>query len=121
MRKEEVKYDCSHFQGHIPCKPNKLHDVQCDNCSHYEYDADAIIHLDSKQSCLDAIYKICEFTKETEFVDNNWKDVISEEKKKKARSADKDLSSWTGLGKSGHDRSQSFDPISHVPGPKLNC
>ncbi|OUV75978.1 MAG: hypothetical protein CBC83_01365 [Flavobacteriales bacterium TMED123] len=65
MRKEEVKYDCSHFQGHIPCKPNKLHDVQCDNCSHYEYDADAIIHLDSKQSCLDAIYKICDFSQET--------------------------------------------------------
>ena len=29
------------------------------------------------------------------------------------------LSSWTGLGRSGHDRSQSFRPIWHVSGPKM--
>ena len=62
MRKEEVRYDCSHFQGDIPCKPNKLHDLQCDNCSYYEYDSSAILHLDSKQSYLNEIYKICNFT-----------------------------------------------------------
>ena len=62
MRKEEVRYDCSHFQGHIPCEPNKLHDVQCNNCSHYEYDPSAILNLDSKQSYLNEIYKICNFT-----------------------------------------------------------
>ena len=33
--------------------------------------------------------------------------------------ADKDLSSWTGLGRSGHVRSQSFGPIWHVSGPKM--
>lgn len=64
MRKEEVKYDCNHFQGHIPCKPNKLHDVQCDDCSYYECNPATIINLDSKQSHLDEIYKICGFTKE---------------------------------------------------------
>ena len=31
----------------------------------------------------------------------------------------KDLSSWTGLGRSGHDRSQSFGKISYVSVPKL--
>ena len=29
------------------------------------------------------------------------------------------LSSWTGLGRSGHDRSQSFGPIWHVSGPEM--
>ena len=38
MKKEEVKYDCKHFEGHIPCKPNKMYDVQCNNCSNYEQD-----------------------------------------------------------------------------------
>ena len=33
--------------------------------------------------------------------------------------ADKDLSSWTGLGRSGHDRSPTFGQISHASGPKL--
>ena len=28
MQKEDVKYDCSHFEGHIPCKPNKEFDEQ---------------------------------------------------------------------------------------------
>ncbi|MGY8955220.1 MAG: glycosyltransferase family 9 protein, partial [Flavobacteriales bacterium] len=36
MKKEDVKYDCRYFEGHIPCKPNKQHDVQCDNCSYYD-------------------------------------------------------------------------------------
>ena len=30
------------------------------------------------------------------------------------------LSSWTSLGRSGHDGSQTFGPISHVSGPKLS-
>ena len=29
------------------------------------------------------------------------------------------LSSWTGLGRSGHDGSQSFGPIWHVSGPEM--
>ena len=29
------------------------------------------------------------------------------------------LSSWTGLGRSGHDGSQSFGAIWHVSGPKM--
>ena len=29
------------------------------------------------------------------------------------------LSSWTGLGRSGHDGSQSFGPNWHVSGPKI--
>ena len=63
MRKENVKYDCSHFQGHIPCKPNKQFDVQCDNCSYYENTPSAIVHLDTKQLLLNEIYKICNFEK----------------------------------------------------------
>lgn len=62
MKKEEVKYDCKHFEGHIPCKPNKMYDVQCNNCSNYEQDIDAIIEVNTKESLLEEIYKICNFS-----------------------------------------------------------
>ena len=29
------------------------------------------------------------------------------------------LSSWTGLGRSGHVQITTFEPISHVSGPKI--
>ena len=61
------------------------------------------------------------FTKNDKFANKNWNGVISEEEEKKveARFADKDLSSSTGLGKSGHVRMTSFGQISYVSGPKL--
>lgn len=31
----KINFDCIHFKGAIPCKPNKENDVQCDNCSFY--------------------------------------------------------------------------------------
>ena len=65
-------------------------------------------------------YKTDKFVnKDDKFANKTWKGVISK-KKKKVCFADKDLSSWTGLGRSGHDRSQSFGSISHVSVPKLN-
>ena len=64
MKKEIVKYDCSHFEGHIPCKPNKQFDVQCDNCSHYDKNTSSIIVLDTKKALLQEIFKICNFTKQ---------------------------------------------------------
>ena len=70
MKKEAVKYDCRHFEGHIPCKPNKQFDVQCDNCSHYDKDTSAIINLDTQKSLLQEIYKICNFTQHA-ILDNN--------------------------------------------------
>ncbi len=63
MRKEDVKYDCSYFEGHIPCKPNKKFDVQCDSCSHYEKDISSIINLDSNESLLEEIYNLSNFNK----------------------------------------------------------
>ena len=36
MKLSGVKFDCKHFRGTIPCKPNKEHNVQCDNCPYYE-------------------------------------------------------------------------------------
>jgi heptosyltransferase-2 len=30
-----VKYDCKHFKGTIPCKPNKDNQVDCENCKFY--------------------------------------------------------------------------------------
>lgn len=35
MQFNEVKQDCLHFKGNIPCKPNKEHDYTCTNCSVY--------------------------------------------------------------------------------------
>ena len=63
MKKEDVKYDCSYFQGHIPCKPNKKFEVQCDNCSHYDSTRSSVIKLDTKKLLLKEIYRICNFTK----------------------------------------------------------
>ena len=63
MRKEDVKYDCSHFEGHIPCKPNKKFDVQCDNCPHYDQDRSIILHLETQDLLLKEIFKISNFNK----------------------------------------------------------
>jgi len=64
MKIKDLKFDCRHFEGHIPCKPNKLHDVQCDDCSHYDKNTSSIIVLDNKESLLQEIFKICNFTKQ---------------------------------------------------------
>jgi hypothetical protein len=63
VRKEDVKYDCSYFEGYIPCKPNKKFNVQCDNCSHYDKNTSSIINLDTKESLLNEVYKLSSFTK----------------------------------------------------------
>ncbi len=58
--------------------------------------------------------------KKYKFANKNWKGVISERKKqRKAYFADKDLSSWSGLGKSGHVQIPISDRILHVSGPNL--
>lgn len=36
MDLKNVKFDCRHFKGHIPCKPNKQHNTDCKNCSYYD-------------------------------------------------------------------------------------
>ena len=66
IKKEDIKYDCNYFEGHIPCKPNKLHNVQCNNCSFYKKDSSAIINLTTKKSHLEKIYNICNFTEKIE-------------------------------------------------------
>jgi heptosyltransferase-2 len=32
----ELKFDCFHFKGHIPCNPNKLRNKICNNCTEYQ-------------------------------------------------------------------------------------
>ena len=53
------------------------------------------------------------------FANNKWKGVQSEKIKVFPLVCSKYLSSWTGLGRSGHDGSQSFGPIWHVSGPEM--
>lgn len=36
MQIDDVKFDCKHFRGGIPCKPNKTHGKVCKNCNQYE-------------------------------------------------------------------------------------
>lgn len=36
MNINSVKYNCRYFKGYIPCKPNKLYEVTCNNCEYYE-------------------------------------------------------------------------------------
>lgn len=35
MQFEDVKQDCKHFRGNIPCKPNKVNGSTCNACSDY--------------------------------------------------------------------------------------
>ena len=51
---------------------------------------------------------------------NNIDDFIKSEKIKAfPLVCSKYLSSWTGLGRSGHVRFQTFGPISHVSDPEM--
>ncbi|HET7818121.1 MAG TPA: glycosyltransferase family 9 protein [Bacteroidia bacterium] len=36
MKISEIKFDCKHFKGEIPCKPNKLRSKVCSSCNEYE-------------------------------------------------------------------------------------
>ena len=57
--------------------------------------------------------------KHNKIANKKWKGVISEKIKAKTCFADKDLSSWTGKSRSGHDRSQSFGAIWHFSDPEI--
>lgn len=35
MNSNEIKFDCLHFRGTVPCKPNKLRNVSCPTCPEY--------------------------------------------------------------------------------------
>ena len=52
-------------------------------------------------------------------VNKTWKSVILAKIKVFPLVCSKSLSSWTGLGKSGHDQITTVAPISHVSGSKL--
>ena len=54
------------------------------------------------------------------FVNQKWKGVKSEKIKIFPLVCSEYLSSWTGLGKSGHDQITTFGSISHVSGSKLS-
>ena len=53
------------------------------------------------------------------FANKKWKGVNSEKIQVKTWFADKDLSSWTGKSRSGHDRSQNFAHFLHISGPEM--
>ena len=57
--------------------------------------------------------------KTTKFGNKKWKGVISEKIKVFPLVCSKYLSSWTGLGRSGHVQITTFDQISHVSVRKI--
>lgn len=70
MNINDLKFDCQHFKGYIPCNPNKEHDVACDNCEYYEIDSPKLIPnynatqahlLFNKYRYLQEIFTICNF------------------------------------------------------------
>lgn len=38
-----INTDCRHFRGDIPCKPHKLYNVHCDDCSYYDKTVEKIL------------------------------------------------------------------------------
>ena len=72
---------------------------------------------DSAWFCVEKLKKHAILNKKHKFGDKTWKGVISEKIFPLVRS--KYLSSWTGLGRSGHDQITTFVPISQASGPKL--
>ena len=67
---------------------------------------------------INLVSKTCDFIQNDKFGNKKKKGVISE--KIFPLVCSKYLSSWTGLGRSGHVQSQSFGSISHVSGTKLS-
>ena len=63
--------------------------------------------------------KTDDFIKHNKFGNKRWKGVISEKIKVFPLVCSKYLSSWTGLGRYGHDGSPSFGPMWHVSGPEM--
>ncbi len=35
MSIEDIKFDCKHFKGYMPCMPNKKYGAECLNCTYY--------------------------------------------------------------------------------------
>ena len=67
---------------------------------------------------INLLRKTDDFLKNDKFANTKWKGVISEKIKAKTCFAYQDLSSWTGLGRSGHVQITTFGPILHVSGSK---
>ena len=59
MKIENLKFDCQHFLGHIPCDPNKLYDITCDNCTYYKASLEKK-DIDT-ENYLKEIFQICDF------------------------------------------------------------
>ena len=68
---------------------------------------------------INLLSKTNDFVKNDKSINKRWKGVKSEKIKVFPLVCSKYLSSWTGLGRSGHDGSQSFGPIWHVSGPEM--
>ena len=62
--------------------------------------------------------KTDDFVKNDKFADKKWKGVKSEKIKVFPLVCSKYLSSWTGLGRSGHVQITTSDSILHVLGSK---
>ena len=69
---------------------------------------------------INLLIKTYGYTKNDKFVNKKGKGVILENKKVFPLVCSKYSSSWTGLGKSGHDQITTLGSISHVSDAKLS-
>ena len=68
---------------------------------------------------INLLNKTDDFLKKDKSVNKKWKGVKSEKIKVFPLVCSKYLSSWTGLGRSGHVQITTFGPISHASGPEM--
>ena len=82
-----------------------------------------IINLLSKTNdfikIINLLSKTHDFTRNDKFANKKWKGVISEKIKVFPLACSKYLSSWTGLGRSGHVRFPTVGQILHALGSKF--
>ena len=68
---------------------------------------------------INLLSKTFDFIKNNKFANKTWKGVKSEKMKVFPLVCSKYLSSWTGLGRSGHVQITTSGPISQVSGPEM--
>ena len=75
--------------------------------------------MESRVKMINSLSKTDDFIKMINLFNKTDDFIKSEKIKAFPLVCSKYLSSWTGLGRSGHDGSQSFGPIWHVSGPEM--
>ena len=72
MEIKDLKFKCKYFKGDMPCEPNKLYDVACNDCPHYEMSSDWEELISIKDSKENIIFKDNEIWKYVQNFSNSF-------------------------------------------------